>query len=89
MDIVSSQTLSLKSHLQMSTWFRSFEFDAFGHFLNFDFLDQTMNVYDNNGRLTNELQLAEPIAENQKIKYCCTNDGRLLILRNNIHLEIY
>ncbi len=88
-DVVNSRTLTLKTHMQMTTWFRHCVFDALGQLINFDFLDQAISVYDTNGKLIKALEFAEPIAENQKIKYCCTNDGHLVLLRNNHHLEIY
>jgi hypothetical protein len=87
-DIAHGDTLAYIQHVDMPSWFMDFQFDATGQFVNY-FCDKDLfGLFSKDCKPIGEFRLEENKAK-KKLSYCCTNDGHLVVLKNNSDFSVY
>jgi hypothetical protein len=91
LDVVDDEEFHLVKHFEMPSWFMFFKLDNFnGNFINYDFEKDVFFVYNGqSGKLLTKLNLKEKFEKDSVFDFCLTNDGHLVVLRDNTKIEIY
>ncbi len=89
-DIADGKDLEYLSHIDVPSWFMSFQFDAKGRFINYFPEKQTFGLFTaNECKQLSEFCFAEKMKKPIPFSYCVTNNGHLVVLKKAFEFNIY